>query len=369
MAQEDSTTPNNEQQDSSLSGRNALIEQARTFLNSSSIHPENEDTKRAFLLDKGLEEQEINTLLRESPRILPPVPPRTYPSPPPSNLSLYIALLLRLTMWTVGITGTLTFLYKRLLLGRITASLAARHQLVLHQTDLITRLQTHIKALREEQRTAYKPFIQSKALNDDDVSHIKSLQDITIDSDGTPSLSLDKIVRIVFNNSDHAVSFTVDEIVEQLDKTFPRWLQAQGWRETKERVLHELELSDLYSKSETPDTQIWSLTTVDPQPQLPNPETSLNKLRDTITKTHKRETTFQHVFKCLTDFTAFLSRETFQFYTVDTAAFRRNYLGDTTSLSPIQDEVRREIRALKGLVLNRYVLRSFYWRCGFEKCD
>lgn len=67
MVQEDSTTltlPSNEQQDSN--GRNTLLEQARSFLNSPAVHLENENAKSAFLLDKGLREQEINTLLHET---------------------------------------------------------------------------------------------------------------------------------------------------------------------------------------------------------------------------------------------------------------------------------------------------------------
>lgn len=109
----------------------------------------------------------------------------------------------------------------------------------------------------------------------------------------------------------------------------------------------------MYSKTEGQDTEVWSLSDELRSSPVTDSVKSLDKLRDAVTTGHRRENIFQYVFKSLTDFTAFLSRETFQFYTVDTAAFRRNF-GDS-NLNPIQEEIRREIRALKGLVLNRWV--------------
>jgi hypothetical protein len=74
---------------------------ARQFLLSSQVHYENETSKRRFLQERGLSEDEIGLLLHEQVRIapfsyasnvefrqsvlLPAAPPRTYPQPPPSN--------------------------------------------------------------------------------------------------------------------------------------------------------------------------------------------------------------------------------------------------------------------------------------------
>ncbi|GJJ07533.1 hypothetical protein Clacol_001735 [Clathrus columnatus] len=339
--------------------RTLLIEQARTFLQSPTVSHENENAQKNFLLDKGLTEREINDLFQEmSRKRLPPIPPRTYPQPPPSNLPLYLTLLLRIATWTLGIVGVISL---KFLLPRIIRSFIARHQLVLHQYDLMTRLKDQMQTLKDEQCTTFKTLQPTS----------QTLEEIPVDSQGTPSLSIDAILSIFFQ-SHPTQFFTVDEIIERLESSFPNWLQAQDKKELevnfslpssfihtinnhhmkKQTIRHELTTSTSYFEVSEHDPTAWSLSQdLQSNPPPSNPISSLDKLRDTIKTGYRTKNLYQYAFKSLTDFTAFLSRETFQFYTVDTTAFRRNF-GDT-NLSPIQDEVRREIRALKGLVLNR----------------
>lgn len=81
------------------------------------------------------------------------------------------------------------------------------------------RLQSRIQSLKDEQWTAYKSLRPGS-------SHIKALENISVTPEGTPSLSTDKIIWVVFNSSPQS-SFTVDQIVEQLEKAFPEWSHTQ----------------------------------------------------------------------------------------------------------------------------------------------
>jgi hypothetical protein len=51
--------------------RASLLTRARQFLLSPQVHDENENSKRRFLQEKGLSEDEIGLLLREQVRIAP----------------------------------------------------------------------------------------------------------------------------------------------------------------------------------------------------------------------------------------------------------------------------------------------------------
>lgn len=49
----------------SIDSRNELIARARSFLNSPQIHYQDDTSKRAFLMEKGLTETETANLMRE----------------------------------------------------------------------------------------------------------------------------------------------------------------------------------------------------------------------------------------------------------------------------------------------------------------
>lgn len=108
---------------------------------------------------------------------------------------------------------------------------------------------------------------------------------------------------------------------------------------------------------ETPDDgpAVWSYV---PAP-VPSPApllSSLNTLTHTLpssTDSPSRLSRHQHTLQALGDFTGYL---TTQAYSLALPAAARPMFGMDSKLTPEADEVRREIRALKGLVLNRYAL-------------
>ena len=61
---------------------------------------------------------------------------------------------------------------------------------------------------------------------------------------------------------------------------------------------------------------------------------------------------YQHTFQALSDLTGYITTQTYALPT----GFRAPGIGFGAPLTPEEEEVRRDIRALKGLVLNR---RSF----------
>lgn len=61
----------------------------------------------------------------------------------------------------------------------------------------------------------------------------------------------------------------------------------------------------------------------------------------------------QNTLQALSEFTGYISS---QVYT----PYRPPMVGSSNSWGPIEEQLRREIRALKGLVLNRHVLFQLY---------
>jgi hypothetical protein len=86
--------------------------------------------------------------------------------------------------------------------------------------------------------------------------------------------------------------------------------------------------------------------------------TSLTSLHAATTQSRPTPGRFQHTLQAFADFTGEL---TAQVYALPSYAVNRPMFGGETKLPPEADEVRREIRALKGLVLNRYVGNFNFW--------
>lgn len=92
---------------------------------------------------------------------------------------------------------------------------------------------------------------------------------------------------------------------------------------------------------------IWTYTPPTPPPNPPL-ITSLSNLQASLPPSESGQPRFQHTLQALSDFTGYIAAQT---YAIPTN-FRLG--GPNAMLSPEAEEARREIRALKGLVLNRY---------------
>lgn len=123
---------------------------------------------------------------------------------------------------------------------------------------------------------------------------------------------------------------------------------------SQRRVWDCLNTTPIFEQSEADGKITWSYTP--PTPPTPPPLfTSLTNLKFSLPQPPQpRQPRFQHTMQALSDFTGYIATQT---YAVP-STYRLG--GSTSSLPPEVEEARREIRALKGLVLNRYVLPDIY---------
>ncbi|VDC02539.1 unnamed protein product [Peniophora sp. CBMAI 1063] len=333
--------------------RASLVTRARQFLLSPQVQHEDESAKRRFLQDKGLSESEIVMLLREQSTVaLPPVPPRTYPRPPPSNIPIIMAGVLRVMMWGAGASAVLLLIYHRLLLPLLTRSANARRSLKHHQRDLLSKLTASAQELRDAQRKSFADLPQATISGElPPYADCKTVDDVLSARAGTTEVPPLSLLRCALADIGPTTSGpTTDELFAHLYGKVP-WLE--GASAYQERVWQVLNESPRFSSSvEGPDdTAHWSYIPVPPPPATPaiasleNLATSL-KSHSTASETVSYR---QHTLQALADFTGYLTTQTYSL-----ASSRLRIPGVQPDLQSTQEEdVRKEIRALKGLVLNR----------------
>lgn len=89
---------------------------------------------------------------------------------------------------------------------------------------------------------------------------------------------------------------------------------------------------------------------VDPPPVI----TSLDALSKELPKdVSRKKSPFQHTLQTMSDFTGYLSTQVYMPYRSTSVGM--GVPSSDNEKAPLEEELRREIRALKGLVLNRYV--------------
>ena len=113
-----------------------------------------------------------------------------------------------------------------------------------------------------------------------------------------------------------------------------------------------LSTSPFFEKTETDEAEIWSFKPPTEQPPPPL-MSSLSKLRDTLPGPRPQINGLQGLSETLSELTEYAASQVYR-----VPAYMSNYRytasGLTSTLSPDEEEIRREIRSLKGLVLNRY---------------
>lgn len=117
----------------------------------------------------------------------------------------------------------------------------------------------------------------------------------------------------------------------------------------QEKLWQTLSTNSLFHQTEDDGNSAWSYTApiTPPSPPL---LTSLRDLKMSLSeRPAPQKGRFQHTLDALTDLTGYISTQTY-------ASFRASAYGPgqgAYTLPAEEEEVRREIRALKGLVLNR----------------
>ncbi|KAI0960456.1 hypothetical protein AcW1_004963 [Taiwanofungus camphoratus] len=331
--------------------RTELLRKARAFLGSPQVRREDDVAKRRFLTEKGLTDIEIDRLLQEIPPQTPLVPPRTYPQPPPSNLPNLLIGLARIVSWIAGGSAALLLLYFRLIYPKIAHTFQARRSLQTHQRDLLTRLTTRLRALKTTQEATFAVLPKAEPFTDTRYGHCRTLDEVVSASEDKRDVPESTLLRCAIEDlTSQGRKATTEEIVLALETKLP-WLKSEEDTEYREKLWQTLSASSLFSHEDVDGTSVWSYTAPVPPPPPPL-LASLNALRGALPETPPQQTShFQHALKALSDLTGYITAQTYL-----PSGIRTPGILFGTPLDPEEEEVRREIRALKGLLLNR---RSF----------
>ncbi|CAA7259641.1 unnamed protein product [Cyclocybe aegerita] len=340
--------------------RDEIISKARAFLASPQVQYQDVHVKRAFLAEKGLNGAEIESLLHRVPTQLPTIPPRTYPQPPPSNLPLLLLGIARLFSWLAGGSALLIFAYHRFLLPRITHTYLARQSLKGHHLSLLRQLTTSLSALKESQAESFSvlprpdPFKESKEnQNLHSVAELlKSVNEKIPRYDQIPVVTLLRCALEDFGrgkDGEDAKPMTED-LFRYLDGQIP-WLLTEEGLEFEQELWDTLSTSTLFSKrspsssSEAPGMPSrWEYVRPNAVPSPPLVD-SLQALSAQMPKdVNTRKSPFQYTLQALSDFTGYISTQVY-------LPYRHPNIQGT-----IEEDIKKEIKSLKGLVLNR---RSF----------
>ncbi|KIK46661.1 hypothetical protein CY34DRAFT_800180 [Suillus luteus UH-Slu-Lm8-n1] len=369
--------------------RSELIAKARTFLSTPHIRSQDDTSKHAFLVEKGLTQDEIHSLLREIP---PPIPPRTYPQPPPSNLPNMLIGIARIFTWLTGTSALVLFIYYRFLLPRISQTYYARHALRAHQSGLMLRLNESLAAFKEKQAECFVNLPQPMIYKEepeyadchslDDILACRHKADIDDEDVGdTPNASiLRSAIEELGRSKELTEGISTGDLFSHLEAKLP-WLKGEQGAECQNDLWQTLNESPLFT-STSPQTSSSSSTPEHPHPSrllwtyVPPPISppppmivALDTLQAVLPRhasvppISKTETVplrpAQRTLQALADFTGYIATQTYSL-----GVHMRGIGGSPVTNNTEVDEIRREIRALKGLVLNR---RSFLPGMGIPR--
>ncbi|KAI0638363.1 hypothetical protein C8Q77DRAFT_1048683 [Trametes polyzona] len=357
--------------------RTELIQRARAFLTSPQVRHENLAAKQRFLREKGLTEAEIENLLREVPAPPPLLPPKTYPQPPPSRLPYLLLNVFRALSWIAGGSAAILLAYFRFVYPRIAQTYQARLSLRTHNKALLERLTQSLEDLKTSQRSTFAVLPRPEPFREPTrYRGCRNLTQLAEASKGEKDIPPITLLRCAIQEcSKGTQKATSAELFRLLEEKFP-WVSEEG-AQVEETLWQTLTTTPLFQPAPlppasttgaaappppvpSPDT-VWTYTP--PTPPAPAPLlTSLTTLASalparTTASAEPPQPKFQHTFQALSDLTGYIAAQTYAsgFGGVRAPAFGLG-LGSGAPLAPAEEEVRREIRALKGLVLNR---RSF----------
>ena len=118
----------------------------------------------------------------------------------------------------------------------------------------------------------------------------------------------------------------------------------------KNDLWQTLSTNPLFAHKDTSTKSLWAYAR--PTPATPTPLlSSLIALRTSLPAPRSHTDTFQHTLQALSDFTGYITTQLYALPNI--SSYWSVGLSTGTTLGPEEDEMRREIRALKGLVLNR----------------
>ncbi|KAH8830421.1 hypothetical protein DL96DRAFT_1592791 [Flagelloscypha sp. PMI_526] len=362
MSEDSSNAPSSAQQPNETPSSPSLLDRAKAFLQTPVVQEQDVTAKRDFLADKGLSEPEISSILSPHPPQLY-IPPRTYPQPVPSNLLGLLIGILRIFSWLVGGSAFVLFIYQRVFLPRISRTSSARKSIRSHQVALLTRLNESLRGFKDVHTQNLEALPRSSRWAEaDDVAQCLSIQDAlkhieanSVSVHEFPPLSLLRCAFSDYVRAHEDKTPSTQELFQIMEEQIP-WLLSEDGLEYERQIWETLQACPLFvASNENTDEaglQQWTYT----GPELtPTPEvvSSLKSLVGSIPRPVRESNPHQHTLKSMTDLTGYISGQVYAPYS--SRSFAGSFSG---SLSPQQEELRREIRALKGLVLNRKTFMS-----------
>jgi len=253
-------------------------------------------------------------------------------------------------MWGAGISATLLLAYYRFVLPRLARSAVARKSLKSHQRDLLTKLTSSLQDFRGKQLETFAtlpaPIVSEETFRFSSCTTVEELLSASNRFQNVPEISLLRCALYELGSKNPGPSTA--ELFQFLFDNVP-WLEENvAYQEQLWNALNESPRFRNAAETES-DPAHWSYIS----PPLPDPSPSvlsLEKLRASISASRTESSPrYQHGLQTLANFTGYLTAET---YSLSGRSLRIPGT-NTTSPSSQEDEVRKEIRALKGLVLNR----------------
>ncbi|KAG6830318.1 hypothetical protein H0H92_001253 [Tricholoma furcatifolium] len=339
--------------------RSELLSRARGFLQSPQINHQDAVAKRQFLLEKGLNEVEVDTLLRELPTQPPAIPPRTYPHPPPPHLPTLLLGLARIFSWIAGGSAALIFIYYTAL---------ARRTLRTHHLSLLGRLNESLASLKQANRELYSTLPSADPSGESPTFQAcHTIPDILRSLGKDPDMATIPtitLLRCALENfgkgKEGDISKpTTEDLFLYLEGQIP-WLVTEEGQKYEQKLWETLSTSSMFTGSSPTasegDVSIVKITRWEYQPPAPaEPSLVAKSMKRLVTslpkKSEVKSTSRQHTLQGLSDLTGYITTQMYMPYQAPSSA--AGFLNGNTSASPAEEEFKREIRSLKGLVLNR----------------
>jgi len=296
---------------------------------------------------------EIEMLMREQPRQVPAIPPRTYPQPPPSNLPYLLLGMAKLFTWLTGASAVLALIYYRFLFPRVARTAFARLSLKQHHISLLSKLRESLDVLKERQTETFAVLPKPPPAQEDrKYNDVHSLEDLDVSSEASIDVPEYTLLRCVIEGQIAQKKVTTkEEIFSVLESHYP-WLSTENGVEYQTSLWETLNNHPDFNEVEDGTQRIWTFKRAPPGDVEPSPLIdSMSALRKSLPPKRSPINPYQHTLDTLTEFTGYVTTQTYQ---MSTSSLRLPGIsGASAPLDPQQEEVRREIRALKGLVLNR----------------
>ncbi|KAF7291027.1 hypothetical protein HMN09_01281900 [Mycena chlorophos] len=349
-----------------------LLTKARAFLQQPQVQREEPAAKRKFLAEKGLTPLEIEIVMSEMPKLRPVVPPPTYPQPPPSNLPVLLIGMARILSWLVGGAAALTFIYRRILLPRVIETFSARQRITAHQLALMRKLNESLAALKASQTSVAAvlpkpiPYRYTEPPELASCTSVDALLNAAkISAQSAEVMNVDTVSLLRCAMEDFRVGSAgnnpnTTELFLLLEGKVP-FLTTDEGRVFENRLWETLTTTPVFvsslaassfvvpSPSEGETVLFWNYTPPDPPPPPTELETSVQRLAAAVPKpSAEKRSPMQHALQAMTDMTGYISANMYAQYSPIGSR-----IGASVPLGPAEEEVRKEIRTLKGLVLNR----------------